>query len=326
MAELKARKRAKKAKRRSKSNIAYDVVCVGRPAQDTVLTGDVFKPYCSHGVCRENIQVGEKVSVDDASIFYGGNALNASVTFARQNLSVALLAQLGKDARSKEISGLLLEEFVDTDLIIQDEEVRIGLSTIIVNTDGERTILAYPGSKIKHQELLAHLEDIETRWLYISSLNSIELLEGVLRYAELNQVRVAFNPGGIELQRIGEVKKLLENVDVLVLNRQEACKIFGEGIPSDLAHHGAGFVKTCIVTDGPRGAHANDGKIGYYQPISEDVKVIDRNGAGDAFASGVVAGLAWGMDLKDSLALGAKNSSSVVQQVGAQAGIIRAEG
>jgi len=325
MAGLKARRKANKARRRSGSNLAYDVVCVGRPVQDTILTGDVFKPFCSHGVCRENIQIGEKITIDDATVFYGGNALNASVTFARQKLSVALLAQLGEDTRSEDIVDLMLEEGIHTSLLNKEEGIKTGLSTIILNTSGERSVLAYPGSSIGYQDLLARLENVETRWLYVSSLNSIDLLEGVLRYAELNQVRVAFNPGGIELEKLDEVKKLLKQVEVLIVNKQEAIKMFGNGEADDLARLGSSYSKVCIVTDGPEGAYACDGQLSYHQPISENVKVVDRNGAGDAFSSGVIAGLAWGMDLKSSLELGSRNSTSVVQQVGPQEGILRAK-
>lgn len=324
MGALKAKRKAKKARKRaSNSSLTYDVICVGRPVQDTILSGDVFKPFCVHGVCRENIQVGEKINVKDASVFYGGNALNASVTFARQKLSVALVAQIGDDYRAQDMLDLLASESVDTGLILQDEEVKTGLSTIILNTNGERSILAYAGSEIKHQDLLAGLDDVEARWLYVSSLNSLDLLEGVLRFAEVNQISVAFNPGGIEMEQAEEVKKMLKSVEVLILNKQEASRMFGDGTPADLARHGASFAKTCIVTDGPNGAAAHDGQLGYYQPISEDVKVVDRNGAGDAFASGVIAGLAWGMDLKNSLELGSKNSTSVVQHIGPQVGILR---
>ncbi|HRV76425.1 MAG TPA: PfkB family carbohydrate kinase, partial [Candidatus Saccharimonadales bacterium] len=190
---------------------------------------------------------------------------------------------------------------------------------------GERTILAYPGSEINHQILLSTLEDVETRWLYISSLNSLDLLEGAFRYAKVNQVRVAFNPGGIELDNPAETKLLLQesDVDVLILNKQEASILFGEASAVDLARHGCNFVKICIVTDGPNGAHAHDGQIGYYQPISDDVEVIDRTGAGDAFASGVVSYLALGNDLESALEFGSKNSTSVVQHLGPHEGIIR---
>jgi ribokinase len=49
---------------------------------------------------------------------------------------------------------------------------------------------------------------------------------------------------------------------------------------------------------------------------------VDRTGAGDAFASTFVAALAKGLSLEDALRWGPINSMSVVQKVGAQAGLV----
>lgn len=323
MGGLIASKRAKRAHHKSGSNLTYDVVCIGRPSLDVILKGQVFTPICSHGSCYEHIPLGSKLEVSEALTSFGGNALNAAVTFARQKLSVALLAQVGGDSGSKDLLSLLSEEGIDDSILHQSDEVKLSISTIISATNGERSILAYPGSEIMHQELLSMLEKVETRWLYISSLNSVELLEGVIKFASLNQIKVAFNPGGKELEQADIIKRLLPETEILILNKQEATKLFGTLDSPGLARAGAEYAKACVVTDGPKGAYAFDGSVDYSQPISEDVKVVDRNGAGDAFASGLVAGLAWGMDLNESIELGSKNSTSVVQQLGAQAGILR---
>ena len=322
-------KKLKSSRKRRHNKIdvsAYDVVCIGRPAQDTILVGDIFKPVCKHGVCHNNLPLGLKLDVDDLSVTYGGNALNASVTFARQSLSTALICQLGNDNISKGVIEILDEEGIDDSLVYEDEDVKLAQSTILVAPNGERTILKYRGSDLKDQALLAHLENVETRWLYLSSLGSIDLLKGAIRHAKLNQIRVAFNPGGVELANSNELKLVLQDVDTLIMNKQEAENLFGNLEPKVLCRAAGEYVKTAIITDGPNGSYAFDGKEDYFQPISADVKVVDRNGAGDAFASGVISSLAWGMDLKNSLEFGAKNSTSVVSYIGAHQGILKRSG
>ena len=58
--------------------------------------------------------------------------------------------------------------------------------------------------------------------------------------------------------------------------------------------------------------------------LFEDVKVIDRTGAGDAFGSGFLSQYAKGKSLKDSIVFARANSTSVVQKIGAKAGILHA--
>jgi sugar/nucleoside kinase (ribokinase family) len=54
----------------------------------------------------------------------------------------------------------------------------------------------------------------------------------------------------------------------------------------------------------------------------EDVPVTDRTGAGDAFGSGFVSWWAQQKSLKDAVVFASANSTSVVTQVGAKAGIL----
>ena len=49
---------------------------------------------------------------------------------------------------------------------------------------------------------------------------------------------------------------------------------------------------------------------------------LDRTGAGDAFASTIVAALALGESMDTALTWAPVNSASVVQQLGAQAGLL----
>ena len=81
--------------------------------------------------------------------------------------------------------------------------------------------------------------------------------------------------------------------------------------------------KIMVITDGPKGAHAFDGKNFWFQPPYPDPKPpFERTGAGDAFSSTTVAALALGNDLPTALSWGAVNSMSVVQEIGAQKGLL----
>ena len=78
-----------------------------------------------------------------------------------------------------------------------------------------------------------------------------------------------------------------------------------------------------MVTDGPNGAYASDGQNRFRMPLYPDpAPPVERTGAGDSFASTFVAALAHGNTIEGALQIAPINSMSVVQKVGAQAGLL----
>lgn len=80
-------------------------------------------------------------------------------------------------------------------------------------------------------------------------------------------------------------------------------------------------VKLAVVTDGNAGAQVCDGKNIYFVP-SYSAPVVDTLGAGDAFASGFLAGYIRDGDVTKALELASANASSVVRYFGAKAGLL----
>ena len=63
----------------------------------------------------------------------------------------------------------------------------------------------------------------------------------------------------------------------------------------------------------------------WHCPIYTRTAVVDSTGAGDAFASTIVSALIHGKTLDEALTWAPINSMSVVQQVGAQKGLLTKE-
>ena len=66
----------------------------------------------------------------------------------------------------------------------------------------------------------------------------------------------------------------------------------------------------------------SDGKTIIRAGMYEDVPVIDRTGAGDAFGSGFLSQWAQGKSLAESIVFASANSTSVVGRIGAKPGIL----
>jgi sugar/nucleoside kinase (ribokinase family) len=299
---------------------------LGSASQDVFISGKgieaKFEP--SNNDYFEEFKLGTKLNVEKIDFAVGGGASNAAVTFARQGLDSSYIGKLGKDIAAQNVIAELDKENVDSRYVINDESGGTQYSTILLANTGERTILIYRGVAEKY-----HVSDYETidfsqfDWLYISTLSgAMDVLDSVFRRAKSQGVKIAFNPGDAELKQPDVLKSLLEDVDVLLVNKDEAQMIVDGIAMEELVRRMLGYVPLVIISDGPNGVVASDGKVIVRAGMYEDVKVVDRTGAGDAFGSGFLSQWAMGRSLKDSIVFASANSTSVVTKIGAKAGIL----
>ena len=300
------------------------IVTIGKATQDVFLKStNAFKEFEHKGVKYEQLPVGQKLDLDEVIFSTGGNVTNAAVTFARQGLHSKYSWCIGDDAPSEIILQSLDREGVDTTHVHQSERFKASYSVILMLTGGERTILNYKGTMptAKDHELDISLIE-EGDWIYISSLGDMELLERIISRAAKHGVKIMLNPAGVELQQTDKLKGLLEDVEVLAVNKEEAQMIVHGESSEELVRHLTHFVPVAIVSDGPNGVVATDSKTIVEAGMYEDVPVVDRTGAGDAFGSGFLSAYAQGKTLKEAIIFASANSTSVVQFVGAKEGIL----
>ncbi len=300
------------------------IVTIGKATQDVFLkSADAFTEFEHKGVKYEQLPVGQKLDLDEVVFSTGGNVTNAAVTFARQGIHSKYAWCIGDDAPSETILQSLDREGVDTSHVHQSEHFKASYSVILMLEGGERTILNYKGTMptAKSPELDLSIID-EGQWIYISSLGDMELLERIITRAAQHNVKVMLNPAGVELKETDKLKGLLEDVHVLAVNKEEAQMIVHGETSEELVRHLTHFVPVAIVSDGPNGVVATDSKTIVSAGMYEDVPVIDRTGAGDAFGSGFLSAYAQEKSLKDSIIFASANSTSVVQFIGAKEGIL----
>lgn len=271
---------------------------------------------------------GTKIPFDHAETVKGvGNASNAAVAFARLGLNSGFVTNIGGDQEGRDIIAALEKNDVDTRFVRVNARKKSNVHYVLWYKD-ERTIL------IKHEEYdyhWPHFRPAETpRWIYFSSISehALDYHDQVSDWLDENPgVRLAFQPGTFQMQAGTErLKRIYQRSEILILNREEAAFVGGgkHNDINDLFDHlhklGPHIV---VITDGPDGAYASDGQNRFSMPLYPDpAPPVDRTGAGDAFASTLVAALVKGMSLEDALRWAPINSMSVVQEVGAQAGLL----
>jgi ribokinase len=274
------------------------------------------------------MEYATKVPFDHAVIVEGvGNAANAAVSLTRLGLKCGFVTNVGEDKYGRGIIAALHTNKVDTRWVTVNPGKLSNYHYVLWYKE-ERTIL------IKHEEyeyMWPNLRKKEApKWIYFSSIaeNSLEFHDDMADWLEENpEVKLAFQPGTYQMKFGAErLKKLYQNTDILVLNKEEAAKV-GGGKKDDVHDlfnklHELGPEIVCI-TDGPNGAYASDGSKRWFMPIYPDpAPPYERTGAGDAFASTFTAALMKGKSVEEALSWGPINSMNVVQHVGAQEGLL----
>ena len=307
-----------------------DVVSIG-----DIVTDAFIKLIDDKAVTYENEQgkwlampFGTKLPFDHVEIVQAvGNAANAAVAFARLGLESSFVTNVGADPAGRDMIKTLDKQDVDTRFVRINKGKASNYHYVLWYKE-ERTIL------IKHEEYdyeWPHLTTKETpKWVYFSSISehAIEYHDQVSDWLDKNpDVKLAFQPGTFQMAAGAErLKRLYQRSEVVVLNREEAVLV-GGGKHEDIHDlinkmHELG-PKIVVLTDGPNGAYASDGENRFQMPLYPDpAPPVDRTGAGDSFASTFVAAIIKGNTLEGALQWAPINSMSVVQAVGAQAGLL----
>jgi ribokinase len=258
-----------------------------------------------------------------------GNAANAAVSAARLGATSGLNAYVGKDPLGDECLAVLKTQNVNIDYMVQQD----GKETnhhFVLWFETDRTIL------VKHTEFGYTPPELSEspKWLYLSSLSehSLPFHQALVGFFENHpDSKLTFQPGTFQMNMgVEALKGIYERTELFVVNKEEAERILKlsmhEEIPTLLKGLRALGPKIVVVTDGTKGAYAYDGEKMLVVPMYPDQKPpFERTGAGDAFASSVSVALALGKPLEEALLWGPINSMSVVQQVGAQRGLLTRE-
>ena len=304
------------------------MLAIGAAVQDVFLShSDEFTPVIENPhESFMKLDLGAKADVNNITFSTGGGATNAAVTFARQGLHSQFMGTIGHDPAGQAVLDDLDKEGVDTTHVSYSAKYSTGYSVLLLAPNGERTILTYRGASTHYDAKHFDLSDCEADWLYVSSMaGSMEAIDKIFTQAKQLGIKIMFNPGKGELKQLVKLKALLEDVDVLSGNKEEMQTIV-EGVDlEELVRHALHYVPAAIISDGPNGVLASDGKTIVRAGMYEDVPVIDRTGAGDAFGSGFLSQWAQGRSLKESIIFASANSTSVVTKIGAKAGILHHE-
>lgn len=304
----------------------YDLISIGDAVIDTFVPLKDASLTTLKGEPMLCLRYGDKIPVGSSVSLVAGNAANNAVGASRLKLKTAIYVNIGSDDSGDKIKKKLREEGVDTQYVIKNENLPSN-HHIVLDFQGERTILVY------HEPWQYNLPDLDkTKWVYFTSVSPTflesNLINELIIYLERVSAKLFYNPGTFQIKAgIKKSPRLLSLTEILIVNLEEAKEILGhpegENIPvkkllKSICDLGP---KMAVITDNENGSFGLDGNKFYHLGIFP-AKLVETTGAGDAYATGVLAGLFHGKSLPEAMRWGAANGASVVEYIGAQAGLL----
>ncbi len=302
----------------------YDIICFGSA------TEDVFVNTAVHELMKKGQKIigypaGAKILIKDLRFSTGGGGTNTAVSFSRLGFKTGYVGNLGMDFSAQKILEELKKE--NAYFLGSVSEGFSGFSVILDSAEHHRTVLTYKGEN-DNLEFSKIKTKLNSKWFYFSSLmnKSFETQKKIFDYASKQGIRIAYNPSEYQVKEgLSKLNGMLAKTEVLVLNKEEAKLLLGfrigkniqiETLAQKIAKTGTNLV---CITDEDKGAYAySTDEKRFYSLTPHKIRVVEKTGAGDAFASGFVAGLMKGKSIEFSLQIALANSESVIRYYGAK--------
>lgn len=253
----------------------------------------------------------------------GGKGANQAVAASRLGGNVTFVTKTGNDLFGSEAKDLFEKEKINTRYLIKDEKNPSGVALIIVDENGENSIVVASGS---NGTLSAY--DISDD-VYKTMKNDIFLMQLEIPLSTVEFVaEKAFSSGNRVILNPAPARNLPDNLlkclFLITPNETEAEILTGVKVTNAATANEAAKelhlkgVKNVIITMGGSGAFLSTGSYTKLVPVVP-VKAVDTTAAGDVFNGALAVAISEGKELYDAVVFANKAAGISVTRMGAQA-------
>ena len=290
------------------------VLCIGDVMLDVITKISVTPDKINYGS-----DTASKISTHG-----GGAAGNVASWLTRTDAAATIVGHVGSDAAG----AALISEFDALGVAHKNLAVENGSSgvvVVLVDPSGERTMFPDNGANSGlHIGDLPPLDNFNA--VYLSGYSPLDPLSrpGILEMIAAIKsagIPLYFDPasvGGMMAVTLDEVKSWIAQMDVILLNEEEAMYLTGKSDAVDALEELLLDCPTVVIKRGSEGAIGKSrGSILVTVP-AQSTEVVDTTGAGDSFAAGFIAHYALHKNMQLALAAGAAVAARCVAIVGAR--------
>ena len=266
-------------------------------------------------------ETGETLMGTEFGMFIGGKGSNQAIAAARLGSDVTMIGRLGTDLFGDTLMAAHAEEGIHTDYVIRDTEIGTGVASILIDTDGDNSIVLVPQANMR-----LSVEDIERASESIAAAAVLLLQLEVPIAASQRAAEIAKSNGATVVLNPAPAQELpddfLAQVDILTPNEVETESLSGVRVSTATDAERAAKVlldkglSAVILTLGEQGALLLTPNLTQQAP-SYLVEVVDTTAAGDAFCGALATALARGENFVDAVAFANAAGALAVTVLGA---------
>ncbi len=248
-----------------------------------------------------------------------GAELNVAVALARIGREVVWWSRLGGGPLARRIRDRLAVAGVDGSTVVVDDSGRVGTYYVELHRPPRPTAVVYDRAGSAAAAMSPDMvpwDRVESaRWVHVSGItpalsrSCLETTRAVVERARSVGIPVSFDVNyraklWSATAAAPVLAEFVRAADLVLCTREDAETVFGiSGQPEAVCDELARWSPSVVVTDGERGAWWRHGERGGHVEALR-VAVLDRLGAGDAFAAGVIDGM-----LDGDLAVGVRRGT-----------------
>lgn len=268
---------------------------------------------------------GETLIGETFDIFTGGKGFNQAAAAARLGAVVTLIGRIGDDLFGEMLRNAMATEHIDTQFVKNDAEAGTGVANIVVEPDGDNSIIVVPRANMCLTPTdidEAGIRIAEADVLLLQLETPIDASQRAVEIAKANDTIVILDPAPARPLP----KSLLARVDILTPNVSEAAVLAGQKVTTPEAGGTvAKALQAQIATDGFSAVVLTLGERGVLlcTPGQTEhipavpVEAVDTTGAGDAFCGALATALANGDGLLDAVTFANSAGAAAVTVLGA---------
>jgi ribokinase len=265
---------------------------------------------------------GETVVGSGFDMAMGGKGANQAVMAAHLGAHVSMIGRVGKDNFGDMQIENMKRAGVSTDFIVRDPDLGTGAGGIVVDADGDNSIVFVPNANGK-----VCREDVDAATAAIESCDTL-----------LVQLELPFKVNGYAIKKAHKLGKRVildpapacvledyfyEYSSIMTPNETEAAILTGvKVVDPETAEQAARMIakkgcETVIITMGGNGVFVLDCGQGLYVP-PVPVNAVDTTAAGDAFTGSLAVFLGQGKPMGEAVKLAGIAGALCATRMGAQ--------